>query len=64
MKLQYLHVRFVFEKNERRIEVVDLAAAMGKMTNALNQKRVDEMKVGKHTYKLYELIHSKGRFRR
>ena len=61
---QGLNLYFDNGKNERRIEVVDLAAAMGKMTNALNQKRVDEMKVGKHTYKLYELIHSKGRFRR
>ena len=61
---QGLNLYFDNGKNERRIEVVDLAAAWGKMTNPLNQKRVDEMKVGKHTYKLYELIHSKGRFRR
>ena len=61
---QGLNLYFDNGKKERRIEVVDLAAAWGKMSNALNQKRVDEMKVGKHTYKLYELIHSKGRFRR
>jgi len=59
---QGLNLDFVWQDTKRKIEVVDLTQLWGTMSNSLNQQRLDQMKVGKHANKLFELIKSKGKF--
>lgn len=59
---QGLNLDFVWQDMKRKIEVVDLTQLWGTMSNSLNQQRLDQMKVGKHANKLFELIKSKGKF--
>lgn len=59
---QGLNLDFVWQDLKRKIEVIDLTQLWGKTTNVLNQKRIDEMKVGKQSNKLFEIIKSKGGF--
>ena len=53
---QGLNLDFVWQDMKRKIEVVDLTQLWGTMSNSLNQQRLDQMKVGKHANKLFELI--------
>ena len=60
---QGINLSFDFKDKKKRIRLNDFSKIFGKNPTNQNTKRMfDEMKVGKHAQKLFELIKSKGSF--
>jgi len=59
-----LNLIFNYENKKREINLYDHQELWGKMSNPANQASLDRMKLTTDGKKLYELIHSKGGFKK
>ena len=59
-----LSLNFDYEKKKRQIDLFDISKLFGKMSNPTNQASLDSKKLTADGKKLYELIHSKGGFKK
>ena len=59
-----LSLNFDYEKKKRQIDLFDIPKLWGKMSNPANQARLDSKKLTADGKKLYELIHSRGGFKK
>lgn len=59
-----LNLIFNYENKKRQIDLLDFSKLFGKMSNPINQARLDSKKLTADGKKLYELIHSRGGFKK
>jgi hypothetical protein len=59
---QGLILSFEYEDKKRKIYLSDPSKFFGRMSKPMNQKALNDLRVGKHTNNLYDLILKKGNF--
>ena len=64
LSLKSQFANFDYEKKKRQIDLLDFSKLFGKMSNPINQARLDSKKLTADGEKLYELIHSRGGFKK